>query len=86
MLALHGFDVIGLEVSAKGAQVARDYAAKELKTPQEYNFGDKAWSATRPGSVRIIAGDFFTRDWEQTLSQDGIEDFDLVYDYTVCYT
>ncbi|KAG8425579.1 hypothetical protein J3458_002265 [Metarhizium acridum] len=82
MLALHGFDVYGLEVSAKGAQIARDYAAGELAEPQDYNFGSNGRPSGQPGRVRIIAGDFFVRDWEQTLAQDGVEGFDLIYDYT----
>lgn len=85
MLALHGFDVWGLEVSATGAQEARDYAARELAEPQEYNFGDSHLPDEQPGTVTIIAGDFFVRDWEQTLPQEGFEGFDLVYDYTVCF-
>lgn len=83
MLALHGFDVYGLEVSPKGAQIARDYAARELVEPQDYNFGSNGQPSGQPGRVRIIAGDFFVRDWEQTLAQDGVEGFDLIYDYTV---
>ncbi|KAG6017512.1 hypothetical protein E4U54_006797 [Claviceps lovelessii] len=68
MLALHGFDVYGLEVSSKGAQVARVYAAKELDSPQDYNYGREA--------------DFFNRDWEALLDEDGKRGFDLIYDYT----
>ncbi|OAA47884.1 Thiopurine S-methyltransferase [Metarhizium rileyi] len=82
MLALHGFDVYGLEISAKGAQMARDYASKELVEPQEYNFGSKEWPKGQPGRVRIIAADFFVRDWEQILAEDGVNGFDLIYDYT----
>lgn len=81
MLALHGLDVVGLELSPKGAAVARAYAKAELAAPRDYNFGSGG-SAVRPaGEVQIIAGDFFTRDWEAGASVgDG---FDLVYDYTV---
>ncbi|KHN93991.1 Thiopurine S-methyltransferase [Metarhizium album ARSEF 1941] len=82
MLALHGFDVYGLEVSAKGAEIARDYATRELVEPHEYNFGSKDWPKGQPGRVRIIAGDFFVRNWEQTLAQDDVKGFDLIYDYT----
>ncbi|KAK2591341.1 hypothetical protein QQS21_010966 [Conoideocrella luteorostrata] len=82
MLALHGFDVYGLEVSAKGAEVARHHATKELEHPQGYNIGDESWSGTQPGAVKIIAGDFFARDWERTLAEDEWEGFDLIYDYT----
>lgn len=84
MLALHGFDVYGLEVSAKGAQTARDYAANELANPRGFNYSDKSCSKTAPGTVKIIAGDFFSREWEKSLAEDGVEGFDLIYDYTVC--
>ncbi|KAL6230519.1 hypothetical protein BDW75DRAFT_222541 [Aspergillus navahoensis] len=80
MLALHGFDVYGLDVSEKGVISAREYAETELAKPQAYNFG----SACRPaeqtgqekGQVTFIQGDFFKSDWEV-----GIQ-FDLIYDYT----
>lgn len=84
MLALHGFEAIGLEVSAKGAETAREYAARELKSPQAYNFQDQsAGPAANPGSVTIIEGDFFAREWQDALVRDGVESFDLIYDYTV---
>ncbi|KAJ3537533.1 hypothetical protein NM208_g6271 [Fusarium decemcellulare] len=80
MLALHGFDVYGLEVSQTGGQAAEDYAATELAGPSGYNFGSPD---TRPnegvGNVKIVVGDFFTRDWETECGGTG---FDLVYDYT----
>lgn len=84
MLALHGFDVYGLEVSSKGARIARDYASRELQSPQAFNYGREGWSETQSGSVEIIAGDFFARDWEALLGEAGTRGFDLIYDYTVC--
>ncbi|THC90684.1 hypothetical protein EYZ11_009859 [Aspergillus tanneri] len=80
MLALHGFDVYGLDVSATGVAIAREYAKAELATPQAYNFG-KAWNSVESegqatGEVTFIEGDFFQSDWE-TEGQ-----FDLIYDYT----
>ena len=82
MLALHGLDVVGLEISEKGADVARAYAEAELASPHSYNFGS-AESGTQDsaGKVQVIAGDFFKRGWEvDACVGDG---FDLIYDYTV---
>lgn len=80
MLALHGFDVYGLEVSATGITHAQEYAKAELATPESYNFG-KSWSSIEKdrkprGEVTFIEGDFFQKDWEI-----GVQ-FDLIYDYT----
>ena len=77
MLALHGFDVVGLELSSKGAAVAEMYARNELQMPQEYNFGLEASKKSDPGSVSFIQGDFFQPD-----SARG-QKFDIIYDYTV---
>ena len=78
MLALHGFDVIGLEVSQKGVSVAEEYACKELQMPQVYNFGAAQTKKYERGSVSFIHGDFFQPDCAAG------EKFDVIYDYTVC--
>lgn len=84
MLALHGFDAYGLEVSEKGAEVAREYAASQLAQPGPANFGsEKQWPVDQAGNARIIAGDFFKRDWEHDCAEGGEAGFDLIYDYTV---
>ncbi|KAJ5295741.1 S-adenosyl-L-methionine-dependent methyltransferase [Penicillium antarcticum] len=75
MLALHGFDAYGLDVSSKGVSVAEEYAGKELQSPQPYNFGAEGTARER-GNVSFIEGDFFKSKWE-----DGRK-FDLIYDYT----
>ncbi|KAK4101295.1 S-adenosyl-L-methionine-dependent methyltransferase [Parathielavia hyrcaniae] len=88
MLALHGCDVYGLEVSATGVETARAYAAAQLAAPSAYNFSDAAaqdqYSGSGPGQATFIVGDFFARDWEvQCRSDDGaFTGFDLIYDYT----
>ncbi|KAK1507831.1 thiopurine S-methyltransferase family protein [Colletotrichum costaricense] len=86
MLALHGFDVYGLEVSEKGAETARKYAETELPEPTEYNFGTPdSVPSTWPGDIKIISGDFFKRDWEEhcmASDEDAFRGFDLIYDYT----
>lgn len=83
MLALHGFDAYGLDVSATGVGIARGYAETEFPNPQEYNFGSMS-EVERPdntrGEVTFIEGDFFQTDWET-----GIR-FDVIYDYTVGLT
>lgn len=84
MLALHGFDVYGLEVSEKGAQVARSYAVLELLQPKQHNYGNRNdWLSTPTGAVKVITGDFFKRDWQAACAEDGVTTFDVIYDYTV---
>jgi hypothetical protein len=87
MLALHGFDVYGLEVSQKGVETAEEYAVTELAQPSEYNYAAKGdRPGDQPGGVKIVVGDFFQRDWEAACASDGVRVFDLIYDYTVCPT
>lgn len=84
MLALHGFDVYGLEVSDTGARVAKSYALSELDHPARHNYGNREeWLPTTPGKLKIITGDFFKRDWQATCADQGVTRFDLIYDYTV---
>lgn len=93
MLALHGFDAYGLEISAAGVAAAERYAAMEMKRPQDYNFGDADGDGSKglvpDGTVSFIEGDFFNRDWESSkgdLAADVDVDvdgrFDVIYDYT----
>ena len=82
MLALHGFDVYGLEVSEIGFEAAKKYAQAELGQPSESNFGEATERPT-PGKANYIAGDFFSKDWESQLEFQDFEGFDLIYDYTV---
>lgn len=79
MLALHGFDAVGLEISSKGVSTAEEYAHKELQTPQPYNFGSAWASKFERGSVSFIQGDFFQSDCTKG------EKFDVIYDYTVSH-
>ncbi len=89
MLALHGYDVYGLEVSPIGVETARAYAATELAARSGYNFSDdtnrEKYSVTKPGDVKFVVGDFFSREWEADCVADdtGFTGFDLIYDYTV---
>lgn len=81
MLALHGIDVVGLEVSETGSAVAKAYTASELKDPSAYNFRNgKGISRDGAGETRIVTADFFAAGWQAGLTAGG---FDLIYDYTV---
>jgi methyl halide transferase len=89
LLALHGFDAYGLEVSTTAVETARKYAEKELERPSEENFGSsnederKRWSDDR-GCVKVLLGDFFKSRWTSEEPEDQLpEKWDLVYDYTV---
>jgi len=84
MLALHGFDAYGLEISADAVTTAEAYAASEMTAPSKHNFS-KAGNDNRVsyGEVKFLQGDFFRRDWEATAPLDGETKFDMIYDYTV---
>lgn len=78
MLALHGFDAYGLEISAMGVAEAEVFATKELKDPGEANFGVNYHGQSR-GDVKFVQNDFFASGWEGEIGGK----FDLIYDYTV---
>ncbi|KAK4109173.1 S-adenosyl-L-methionine-dependent methyltransferase [Canariomyces notabilis] len=86
MLALHGFDAFGLEVSPKAVETARDHAEKELAKPSAYSFADqddKRLTGAAKGIVTFVCGDFFQNDWEAGCFSAGEpRGFDLIYDYT----
>jgi hypothetical protein len=92
MLALHGYDAAGLDVSHTGIETARAYAAAQLAAPEEHNFAQpEKYAACERGQVKFVVGDFFAKDWETESccdSSDGDGDggfagFDVIYDYTV---
>ncbi|KAL3265158.1 hypothetical protein ABHI18_000063 [Aspergillus niger] len=82
MLALHGFDAYGVEISATGVAAAQTYASKELQRPQAYNFGEQESDSANPGNVTFLEGDFFKTDWEPNNLKGGGGLFDIIYDYT----
>ncbi|KAB8067988.1 S-adenosyl-L-methionine-dependent methyltransferase [Aspergillus leporis] len=82
MLALHGYDAYGVEISATGVAAAQSYASQELQKPQAYNFGERKSGWAGPGNATFIKGDFFRRDWEPKVLKDGEVLFDIIYDYT----
>jgi hypothetical protein len=85
MLALHGFDAYGLEISDTAVKEAEKYASTELLKPSSYHFGTEQ-RLSAPGSVTFFQGDFFTSQWDFKGGIDENTKFDVVYDYTVSYT
>lgn len=83
MLALHGFDAYGLEISETAVKEAEKYASAELAKPSTYHFGSEQRPAHAPGSVTFFQGDFFTTRWQFEGEIDETTKFDVVYDYTV---
>lgn len=81
MLALHGFDTWGLEVSQEAVDFASNNVKAQIASPSAGYFGTKP-SRIAAGNAEIILGDFFTQDWEAQLNKD-FTGFDLIYDYTV---
>ncbi|OJJ58788.1 hypothetical protein ASPSYDRAFT_1176886 [Aspergillus sydowii CBS 593.65] len=82
-LALHGFNACGLEISGTAVSEAREFAEKELASPQACNFGE-TWKENpsgiiQAGKAQFVEGDFFDEAWLGALD---VEQFDVVYDYT----
>ncbi|KAI2629222.1 S-adenosyl-L-methionine-dependent methyltransferase [Hypomontagnella submonticulosa] len=83
MLALHGFDVYGVEVSHKAVEIAEAYAATELHEPSAYNFpSEDAPPPNSTGRVKFVECDFFKAGWEKRVMGSEFQGFDLIYDYT----
>jgi hypothetical protein len=75
LLATHGFDTVGLEISAQAVDTARSYAASASSVKSTTQSLDR-------GELDFVKGDFFSQDW-QSNALGGTDGFDLVYDYTV---
>ncbi|KUJ11960.1 S-adenosyl-L-methionine-dependent methyltransferase [Mollisia scopiformis] len=75
LLAAHGYDAYGLEISEK--------ALEEAKKVEKEKGGDKIYS-TKPGvergTVTWLSGDFFHDGFLKDVEGEG--KFDLIYDYT----
>ncbi|KAK5326084.1 hypothetical protein LTR70_002349 [Exophiala xenobiotica] len=85
VLALHGFDAYGVEVSQTAVDACEVYATAQLGRPEAYNFGPGSSSAQEAGvrgKIKFMVGDFFKRDWEAECREHGDAGFDLIYDYT----
>ncbi|KAI9725471.1 MAG: hypothetical protein M1828_003142 [Chrysothrix sp. TS-e1954] len=75
LLAAHGFDAYGLEISKTAKEAAESFAKEHL---EEYA---RQGHSQGPGVCKYIQGDFFKDDWRE---QVGLRErgFDLIYDYT----
>ncbi|KAH9203791.1 thiol methyltransferase [Leptodontidium sp. 2 PMI_412] len=83
MLAQHGFDAYGLEISTDAIAAAEAYSTSEMDAPSAYNFARAGRdSPGTAGGVTFLQGDFFQRDWELATPLEGDAKFDLIYDYT----
>ncbi|KAL8713979.1 MAG: hypothetical protein Q9220_002125 [cf. Caloplaca sp. 1 TL-2023] len=71
LLASHGYDVYGLEVSDEAVRGCRE---EEKANADKYPVKDKSIGA---GKSTFIKGDFFASEWSRDMT------FDLIYDYTV---
>lgn len=81
MLALHGLETYGLEVSQEAVDVANNNIQSQLSEPSPKNFGPRT-QRQKPAQAAVIHGDFFERGWE-TQFGDSFQGFDVIYDYTV---
>ncbi|KAJ5300805.1 uncharacterized protein N7443_005807 [Penicillium atrosanguineum] len=82
MLALHGFDAYGLEISETAVKEAEAYALAQIKSPSAYHFRSGEHRQGSRGSATFLKGDFFSSDWAFTEDIGGSTKFDLAYDYT----
>lgn len=81
MLAFHGFDAYGLDISEKGVATAQEYASEQLQNHSETNFGPhyQPVEDQSRGGIKFFKGDFFAPEWEAEIGGK----LDMIYDYTV---
>jgi SAM-dependent methyltransferase len=80
LLASHGYDAYGLEVSKHAMESANKYLADPGKGPLEgeYTVTDEK---TGKGEMKCVYGDFFKDEWIKEVGAEG--GFDVIYDNTV---
>jgi hypothetical protein len=71
LLAQHGFQTWGLEVSTGAVEAANKNVKARLDSTNGHHH-----------HAQVVLGDFFTKSYETEFGQ-GFQGFDLVYDYTV---
>ncbi|KAJ5273479.1 hypothetical protein N7478_008604 [Penicillium angulare] len=82
MLALHGFNAYGLEISDTAVKEAEAYAATQMSHSSAYHFGNEQSRSSSPGTVTFLEGDFFSSTWDFKGEPNGMRKFDMAYDYT----
>jgi SAM-dependent methyltransferase len=78
LLSSWGYDAYGLDVSEKALEGARQ-TQKEAEDQDIY----KTKEGVQKGSVIWLSGDFFKSEFLKDV--EGEPNFDLIYDYTVCF-
>lgn len=77
LLASHGYDAVGLDISESAIKECKKFADEEAP-----KYLDNAKDA---GSYQFVTGDFFKDDWLETVGADESR-FHFIYDYTVSIT
>lgn len=75
LLASHGYDAYGLEVSEKAVQRCLE---EQKANGHKYPVKDEAAGA---GSCTFLKGDYFDDTWSKKTTAEGT--FEFIYDYTV---
>lgn len=81
LLASFGYDVVGLDVSEAALEEARRLQGGVDEQGQYPAQGD-----VERGSITWLAADFFSDEWARGLGTEGSGKFDLIFDYTVCFS
>ncbi|KAG0131957.1 S-adenosyl-L-methionine-dependent methyltransferase [Tuber indicum] len=80
LLATHGYDAFGVEISKTAVKEAREWASDQLEI--EKAASGQTLETDRWGRIQMVEGDFFKDDWIEAMEVDLRGGFDLVYDYT----
>lgn len=78
LLAQHGYDAVGVDISNAAIIDAKAWVSNELM-----NIKDADGKAPE-GNIQLVAGDFFKDDWVESLGIEAEGGFDVIYDYAVC--
>ncbi|TFB07298.1 putative thiol methyltransferase 2 [Trichoderma ghanense] len=76
LLSALGYDVVGLDYSARALELAREIKAR---ADAEGRYAEYHRDGIGSGRVTWVSGDFFGTGWE---ADAGASKFDLIFDYT----
>ena len=79
LLAQHGYHAVGVDISAKAIDDAKEWITNEIKRMKA------AGEKLPTGRIDLIAGDFFKDDWLAELGINANGGFDVIYDYAVSF-
>ena len=77
LLAQHGYHAIGVDISSKAIDDAKEWIDNEFKRMKA------AGEPLPAGRIDLISGDFFKNDWAAEIGIDVNGGFDVIYDYAV---